>query len=270
MGLSTRPTSNRLLSPLLQDLPEGVAVPSAWLTKRGISPQLVRKYVTSGWLTSLAHGAYARPASPVTWQGVVLALQRLAQLQVHVGGLSALNLHGLAHYLPLGGETRIELWSHGTTVPRLPAWVTAIKISQAFVLHAAPLFDNTAQEEGLSTVPTSVRDWTVTVASPERAILEVLSLVDETPSSFTHAAELFEGLPALRPAVIQHLLEGCRSIKVKRTFLFLATRQATPWSRKLNLDRIAIGKGKRLVTRGGRLDQRFLITVPEQYRVTRT
>ena len=41
-------------------------------------------------------------------------------------------------------------------------------------------------------LPTRVRDWTVTASSPERAIIEVLSLVDESESSFVHAAELFE------------------------------------------------------------------------------
>ena len=40
-------------------------------------------------------------------------------------------------------------------------------------------------------------------------------------------------------------------------------RQNEPWSRKLDISQIALGNGKRLVTRGGRLDKRFLITVPE-------
>lgn len=269
MGVSKKTTPNRLLSPLLKDLPEGVAVPSAWLTERGISPQLVRKYVASGWLTPLAHGAYARPASPVDWQGVVLALQRLAQRPLHVGGLSALNLHGLAHYLPLGGESRIHLWHHGETVAHLPAWVAAVKLPLTLVLHGQRLLEPTADREGLTTLPTRVRDWTLTVSSPERAILEVLSLVDTTPASFTHAAELFEGLPALRPALVQSLLEGCASIKVKRLFLFLATRQDAPWGRKLKTERVTLGHGKRLVTRGGRLDVHFSITVPEQFSVSR-
>lgn len=268
MGLSKKAIPNRLLSPLLTDLPEGVAVPSVWLTERGISPQLVRKYVASGWLTPLAHGAYARPASPVDWQGVVLALQRLAKRSIHVGGVSALNLQGLAHYLPLGGEPRIHLWSHSEIVARIPAWVTAIKIPQTLVLHGQRLFETTTVQEGLTNLPTRIRDWTLTVSSPERAILEVLSLVDETTAGFTYAAELFEGLSALRPALVQQLLEGCRSIKVKRLFLFLATRQDTPWSRKLKIDRVTIGHGKRLVTRGGRLDTRFSITVPERFGVT--
>ncbi len=265
MGLSKKGTPNRLLSPLLTDLPEGVAVPSAWLTERGISPQLVRKYVASGWLTQLAHGAYARPASPVGWQGVVLAVQRLAKLPIHVGGLSALNLQGLAHYLPLGGESRIHLWSHSKIVARLPAWATAITIQQTLVLHSQRLFETTTTQAGLANLSTRIRDWTLTISSPERAILEVLSLVDETTAGFTHAAELFEGLSALRPALVQQLLESCCSIKVRRLFLFLATRQDMPWSRKLKIDRITIGHGKRLVTRGGRLDSRFLITVPERF-----
>jgi len=269
MGIQKKAVPNRLLNHLLKDLPEGVAVPSAWLLERGISPQLVHKYAASGWLTALAHGAYARHDVPVDWQGVVLALQRLAQQPIHVGGLSALNLQGLAHYLPLGGESRIHLWNHGRGFPRLPAWVSAISLSQQFVFHRQRLFDGAAVDEGLAHLPTRVRDWKLTVAAPERAILEVLSLVDNTSASFTHAAELFEGLPALRPALVQLMLEGCASIKVKRLFLFLATRHDTPWSRKLKVERVTLGHGKRQVTRGGRLDVRFSITVPEQFSVSR-
>ena len=269
MGIQKKATPNRLLNHLLKDLPEGVVVPSAWLLERGISPQLVRKYVASGWLTALAHGAYARLAAAVDWQGVVLALQRLAQQPIHVGGLSALNLHGLAHYLPLGGESRVHLWNHGRALIRLPAWVSSISLSQQFVFHRQQLFEPAVAGEGLAHVSTRVRDWTLAASSPERAILEVLSLVDGTPASFTHAVELFEGLSALRPALVQPLLEGCTSIKVKRLFLFLVTRQDEPWSRKVKINRVTLGQGKRQVTRGGRLDVRFSITVPEQFSVTR-
>jgi Transcriptional regulator, AbiEi antitoxin N-terminal domain len=48
MGIQKRAVPNRLLNHLLKDLPEGVVVPSAWLSERGISPQLVRKYVAGG------------------------------------------------------------------------------------------------------------------------------------------------------------------------------------------------------------------------------
>jgi hypothetical protein len=54
--------------------------------------------------------------------------------------------------------------------------------------------------------------------------MEVLSLVDESESSFVHAAELFEGLTAIRPKVVNEPLSSCRSLKVKRLFLFLGSR----------------------------------------------
>jgi hypothetical protein len=266
MGLPNTKNSSSLLSRLLLALPEGIAVPSAWLSAHGISPQLVRKYVASGWLVPLARGVYARPAFHVGWQGVVLGLQRLAQRPLHVGGLSALNLQNLAHYLPLGGESSIHLWNDAPPA-RLPSWATSIVLPQTWVFHGEQLFDSALQREGLTSVPTQVRDWTLEVSAPERAILEVLSLVDENPDSFSHAAELFEGLPALRPALVQRLLVGCRNIKAKRLFLFLATRQGEPWSRKLDVTHIELGSGKRMVTRGGRLDARFLITVPESLSV---
>lgn len=262
MGLAKTKKNSSLISQLLQALPEGVAVPSAWLSAHGISPQLVRKYVASGWLVPLARGVYARPAFPVGWQGVVLGLQRLAQRPVHVGGLSALNLQNLAHYLPLGGESSIHLWNDAQPV-RMPSWATGIALPQTLVFHGEQLFDPVLASVGLASTTTQVRDWTLAVSAPERAIMEVLSLVNETSSSFTHAAELFEGLPALRPALAQRLLAGCRNIKAKRLFLFLAARQGEPWSRKLDIARIELGSGKRMVTRGGCLDARFLITVPE-------
>ena len=76
MSLANPQKTNSLLSQLLQAMPEGVAVPSAWLLEQGISPQLVRKYVASGWLVPLARGVYARPVFDVGWQGAVLSLQR--------------------------------------------------------------------------------------------------------------------------------------------------------------------------------------------------
>jgi hypothetical protein len=52
--------------------------------------------------------------------------------------------------------------------------------------------------------------------------MEVLSLVDEQKSTFTHASQLFEGLTVLRPSIVNELLVACASLKVKRLFLFLS------------------------------------------------
>jgi len=257
MGLQNDSKLNRLT----QLLPEGVAAPSHWLVSHGFSRQLVRKYVQSGWLKPLARGVFARPTHPVDADGVILGLQRLADARFHVGGISALNRLGHAQYLPLAGEAEIHLWGQGS----VPAWAGAVSIRERLVFHREHLFDERARSVGLSSIPTRVRDWTLTTSSLERAIMEVLSLVDESEASFTHASELLEGLTVLRPKVVNELLAACRSFKVKRLFMFLAKHYRYPWAEKLNRSAVDLGQGKRLVVRGGRYDSEFRITVPERF-----
>jgi hypothetical protein len=205
---------------------------------QGFSRQLVRKYVQSGWLKSLARGVFVRPTQPVDPDGIILGMQRLAGAPFHLGGLSALNRQGHAHYLPLGFEAATHLWGRDAA----PAWVSAVKLRELFVFHRERLFEERANAVGLVRLPTRVRDWTVTASSLERAIMEVLSLVDESESSFVHAAELFEGLTVIRPKVVNELLAACRSLKVKRLFLFLGSRTNIPGSRSLIARRLTSEK----------------------------
>lgn len=250
------------LNSLLDLLPEGVAAPSHWLAEQGYSRQLVHKYVQGNWLKPLGRGGYARAHGTVTWEGVVLGMQRLAGLRFHLGGVSALNRQGSAHYLPLGGENAIHLWGRD----KVPAWVRAIHLPVTLTFHTARLFADEVADVGLVELPSSVRDWTLRASGPERAIMEVLSLVDSTEASFTHAAELFAGLTSLRPNVINCLLAACVSIKVKRLFLFLSDLHGYPWYGRVERQALDLGSGKRVITRGGVLDKQFLITVPERFR----
>ena len=66
-------------------------------------------------------------------------------------------------------------------------------------------------------------DWPLVLSSSERAILELL---DELPEreTFHQADMLFEGLCNLSPRRLQPLLQACRSVKVKRLFLWFAER----------------------------------------------
>lgn len=248
------------LNLLQQLIPEGVAVPSTWLSANGYTPQLVRKYVQSGWLNTLGSRVYARPGEAVTWEGVMLGLQRLGRLQLHVGGVTSLNRQGLAHYLSLGGDVTVHVWGQD----RPPAWVEQVFIDTQWFFHRRRLFTHDP-EQGWAALPTRVRDWTLRGSAPERAIFEVLSEVDETPSSFSFAAELFEGLTTLRPTVVNALLHSCVHNKAKRLFLFLAGHYGYPWAKQIDVDAIDLGHGKRLITRGGKLDRRYQITVPEAF-----
>lgn len=248
------------LNRLYQAIPEGVALPSTWLSANSYTPQLVRKYVLSGWLVRLGSRVYARPGESVTWEGVLLGLQRLAGIDLHLGGISSLSRQGLLHYLPIGGESVIHLWGQ----QRAPGWLRELSPGVLWSLHHRRLF-SADPEQGWVELPGKTRDWTLRCSAPERAILEVLSEVDETASSFTYAAELFESLTALRPSVVSALLRYCVQNKAKRLFLFLANYYDYPWLKHVDIEKVDLGAGKRMVTRGGRFDKRFLITVPESF-----
>ena len=71
-------------------------------------------------------------------------------------------------------------------------------------------------------------DWPLILSSPERAILEML---DEVPQreTFHQVDMLMEGLVNLRPQRLSALLKDCRSVKVKRLFLWLAERHHHAW-----------------------------------------
>jgi len=100
------------------------------------------------------------------------------------------------------------------------------------------------------------------MSSPERAILELL---DEVPQreTFHQADVLMEGLRNLSPRRLHTLLVECRSVKVKRLFLWFAERHKHAWLKGLDRKGIDLGRGKRMLVRGGKLDTRFNITVPE-------
>jgi hypothetical protein len=72
-----------------------------------------------------------------------------------------------------------------------------------------------------------------------------------------------EGLTALRPRLVQTLLEHCASVKVKRLFMVLAERCNHAWVNKLDLSHVEFGKGKRMLLKGGRFDSEYRITVSE-------
>ena len=93
-------------------------------------------------------------------------------------------------------------------------------------------------------------DWPIVLSTPERAVLELL---DELPreETFHQVDMLMEGLVGLSPKRTSRLLEECRSVKVKRLFLWFAERHGHPWLERLDRDRIGLGKGKRMLCGAG-------------------
>jgi hypothetical protein len=67
----------------------------------------------------------------------------------------------------------------------------------------------------------------------------------------------------LSPRNLQKLLEECKNVKVKRLFLWFADRHKYIWLSKLEIERINLGSGNRMIAKGGKLDNKYKITVPE-------
>ncbi len=245
------------INQLLKKWPSGAVAVSRWLEQQGAYQQLVHEYEKTSWLRRIGQGAYAKSTDKVEWPGGLFALQEHLNLPVHAGAKTALQMQGYAHYLPLGRAVTVSLF--GLPGTKLPAWFTQyrwgakIRYTTTSLFAGDPTVGLTKQEMG----PFAVR-----VSTPERAMMEVLYFVP-SEESYEEAKLLMEGLTTLRPRLVQSLLESCASVKVKRLFMVLAEAGGHAWVKKLDLSRVDFGKGKRMLARGGRLDTKYNITVPE-------
>lgn len=269
------------LNRLEQELPEGLLVDAAWLEKQGYYGSLRKKYVASGWLEQPTRSVYRRPRGTLAWQQVVISLQTLLECPVVVGGRTALELQGFAHYLPLGGSKEVHLYCD----EKPPGWLRKLPLKERFVLHNAKrLFAEDPITLGLSALSVNLQtgeevstdaihgslvrqpwgqwNWPLTLSTSERAVLELL---DELPDreSFHQVDMLMEGLSSLSPRRLQKLLLDCRSIKVKRLFFWFSDRHQHAWFKRLDRAQVELGKGKRMIVRGGKLNAKYQITVPE-------
>ena len=253
--MTSNPSSGRQkINQRLLSAPAGSVLTSAWLRSAGISSRLADYYAGAGWLHRVGDGAFTVQAGVPTWLGGIFGLQQKST-SFHPGGRTALELAGLAHFLPLGDAYPLYLFSR--TGDRLPAWFKGLPWAGR-VQHVRTNF--LPQDLGLREHREG--DLAVVVSTPERAALEFLQHLALDEAGYEHATLIFEGLGTLRPDLVQSLLEACASVKVKRLFLHLAERHTHAWFKKLDLAKVSLGSGKRALVPGGRLDRKYLITVP--------
>jgi len=240
-----------------QVLPDGLLVDRKWLKDKGFKRPTVDYYLRSGAIAAVARGVYRRPGPPLKWQHVVYSLQVLGYA-VHIGGRTAMELQGMAHYLPVRGMQHI--WLYGTK--KMPAWVNRLDMNCRFTLGSSHLLTQ-LPEAALTTLPFGHWDWPLHCARPELALLEILADV-HTADDFEPVDKLFESATTLRPNVLMKVLMACNQVKAKRLFLWLADRHGHAWFKKLDTDNIDLGSGKRMLIKGGRLVPRYQITVPAE------
>ena len=233
----------------------GTVLLASWLEKNGISRDLQQYYLKSGWLESYGFGAFKRPNENVQWTGALNSLQRQTELQVHAGGLTSISLQGLSHYVRMENES---LYLFSPQYVKIPKWFLDQEWSNQ-IIHVKTKFLPT--NSGLFEY--SPDGLKLQISSPERAILECLYLAPDR-FDMMECYQILEGLVNLRPKILQELLENCNSIKVKRLFLFMASKAKHQWLEFVDQSRIALGTGDRVIVKGGVYISKYKISIPKE------
>ncbi len=232
---------------------------SAWLESQGVSPQLVQTYKKSGWLEPLGRGCWIRAGTKPNRSGAIYALQQIPTFSVYPASRYALELHGQAHYIPLGKAPVLHLGV--TSGQRLPDWFKNLEFAEnILVLNISVLFDPVS----VALVDVTSEGVVLKVSSPERAMIEYCHLLPKF-SDFEEAQQLMEGLPALRPRLLQDTLMACRSVKAKRLFLALAEFVGHHWFNEIEISKIDLGFSNRILSIDGVSHPRLRISVPKHW-----
>ena len=240
---------------LLSNHVPGTVLLASWLEKKGVSRDLQQYYLKSGWLESYGFGAFKRPNENIQWTGALNSIQRQTDLSVHIGGLTSISLQGLSHYVRLEKE---PLYLFSPQYVKLPRWFLnqewsnqIIHLKTKFLPANSALFDYSQDSIKFQ------------ISSPERAILECLY---QTPDRFdmVECYQILEGLANLRPKILQELLENCSSIKVKRLFLYMASKANHQWLDFVDQSKIELGTGDRVIVKGGVYISKYKISIPKE------
>jgi Transcriptional regulator, AbiEi antitoxin, Type IV TA system/Transcriptional regulator, AbiEi antitoxin N-terminal domain len=232
-------THRTKLNSLVKHLAPGTPLSSGDLSRLGISADLAVHYVRAGWLQRLGRGVYCRPNDQLALHPSLVFLQR-GFAGLHVGGKSALDWHGIRHYVAARPVLHLYGWRAGL----LPSWFTERFPAE---YHRKRLFDE--QPDVLLHVrPFENREGAPLVSAPERALLEVLSEVG-VRQPLQEARELVESSYSLRAEVLAELLKRCTSVKTVRLCLQLGRDLSQPWVAKLDPSKLPKGSDRPWVSR---------------------
>ena len=140
---------------------------------------------------------------------------------IHVGGRTALEWHGL---IPVEAAAR-PLTLYGWNIGQLPTWFTEAFPGELPAQNGCCASRRTGRCR-VAALPGRLA--VAAVSSPERALLELFSEVGVgVPLDEARRVAALSG--ALRGAVLQELLQQCRSVKTVRLCVTAGQEFAHPW-----------------------------------------
>ncbi|MBO4319215.1 MAG: type IV toxin-antitoxin system AbiEi family antitoxin domain-containing protein [Treponema sp.] len=238
---------------LLLSQPQNTVITVKGLTASGIKHSQILRFEKAGLIKRLNPGAYARFNEDPDILGAVYSLQNDLKLSVHIGGRTALFLvYGKTHYAT---ERKTELFCYKQE--KLPVWFKSLYADS----YTQFMTDFLPAAEGLVTWEHA--GYKSLVATQERALLEMLYQV---PGSVTpqEAFEIMQLVTVIKPALMQKLLENCKSVKTKRLLLCFAELCGNQWFNRLKTENIDLGSGIREITKGGKLNTKYNLVLPEE------
>ena len=243
------------INQLLQKLPSGALFFSSWMKENGISYELQRRYRDSEWLTSIGAGVMVRTGESPTIFGALSSMTKQTGRLFYIGGLSALELAGYTHYVPMGRPVVYVGYAKGDWVP---FWLKKHEWGVDLLFVASEYFDTNT---GITTMIQGA--FEILVSTPERAFMECLNLAP-IRYNLMDLYYVMEQLTALRPGMVQTLLVQNTSVKIKRLFLYMAEKAGHAWFSELDLQKIDTGSWKREIAPNGVYDSKYQIVIPEE------
>lgn len=245
--------STNKLNKLLQNSQEGMLFFSKWLNKMGYSDQLLLRYRQSGWLTGVSKGVMARNNKTLSAVGALSSLNEQLDKSYTIAAHSALESAGFTHFVAMGKPTLMVRRKKEEVVP---AWMRKCEFDKNFYLFTSEAFET--DESYLY----NDGNFKTLTSSAEQAFLECLVLAPKF-YTFMDLYYIMEQMTTLRIDVLQRLLERCTSNKVKRMFLYMASKANHYWFSKLDLDKIELGNGKYKLCSDGVYVSQYKITIPK-------
>lgn len=239
-------TNNNLKS-LLLSLGDNQVVTAVFLRKQGYSYEQLKGYVKSGYLDSLGRGAYCRAGTHPSVEAAIAALSEQLGVAVHLGGRSALAKKGHVHFVPVSEPPLTLFAGRGA---RVAAWFAHHYKGRFHLTKTVFLRTDSGIETGEG----------CPVSAPERAFLEFLHGVPGR-QSLAEAYQLLETMLTLRPKLLNELLAGCGSVKVKRLFCLLADDLNPPWWQRIDREAVDLGSGCRVIDKGGAFNAKYNLVV---------
>lgn len=228
----------------------------SWMTRYGLDCKQQHAYMMSGWLERVSRGVYKVAGSKPTLLSAVSCYNTQLSKQCIVGALTALELRGLSHYVPMGKPLTFLFTDNRH---RLPEWMLAYEWDRSIRYHTTSfLGDGFIGVESLT-----VEGRPLLVSSPERAMLEWLNIANAT-DSLLDIYYVMEMLTTLRPKLLQQLLEHCGSAKVNRIFMYMAEKANHQWLHLLQTEHIEFGKGRKMISSTGKYISKYDMTIPTE------